>query len=231
MSAQQAGPDWLAIYGASLSTVIAIAGAARGYYGWRHDRHKVSTGVRYVPAIHSYIIEAANVGRCPVTLVAAGLSHYPEGLYNRSARSWPADGDLPKRLDERDTDYFQVRLSGEDAERQPPTYAWVRDASGKTYRVGITGIAEPTTGSSAPIMSEVLPAARLAQLYNLEVQQEDILETKARLAYLEAEVETYRELARLRHERDERKQRDKSEAGTNGKPDGDNARRDGNPTS
>ncbi len=159
MSAQESGTDWVAIYGAALSTVIAVAGAVRGYYAWRHDRHTISTGVRYVPAIRSYIVEAANVGRRPVTIVAAGLSHYPEGLYNRDAKSWAAEGELPRRLDERDTAYFQVRLAVDDAERQPPTYAWVRDAGGKRYTAVITAMAELAPSSGVPDVTEVLPSA------------------------------------------------------------------------
>jgi len=190
--------DWVAVYAAVVATVNALWTVSV----YLRDRYKLVVVPRYIRPIDSYVIEVANTGRRPVTVVGVGISRMPYGFMNPDRGTvYLAHGAFPHRLQERDSAYFQVPWTADGPGGESGYHAWVRDANGKSYTAGLPAapsLPQPLQDLSAP---DPLSADQLAQLFNSAEQEDEIFETKVRLASDEAKLEYYKWLAQTGRER------------------------------
>jgi len=126
----------LAIYGAGLSTFLAIWKIVRYLLeGIPRLKITVSPGaLTYTASISplGLILDMANIGKRPVTISSAGFR-----LKNGADLIFMADTDrLPKRLEEGENHIIYRSLDDlrPDLKLASPEYAWVKDQTGKEYK-------------------------------------------------------------------------------------------------
>jgi hypothetical protein len=130
----------IAVYGAILSTILLIWKIVTHYLE-NTPRLKVElnhgvgeTAFGITP--HLIYINAANIGKKPVTLSSVGFD-----LGGHMNLIFRENTDLPKRLEDgesylfyREIDVLKSELQKQAPEYQIPQYAWVTDQTGREHR-------------------------------------------------------------------------------------------------
>lgn len=200
----------IAFYAAFLSTLVA----AWNIYVYSKERYKLVIEARYIPEAVAYILEITNTGRKEITVTAASVARAPQSyLHPEEARIWQVQGTFPCRIKDGDSAYVAVPWKEELTATDEPTYAWARDARGRTYRAPLPDNPSPMTITTAQETVPELTNQELARLFNLAKHRDEIRYWSRRLAVYEIEVETIIQIAKMRKEEKARK---KSETGSSG---------------
>ena len=197
---------WIALYGAIVATVTF---GWKVYETWR-DQYRLTMRVRYIDPVGAYIVEMVNSGRRSVTVTGAGINRIPS-LRRSSSDSavdrgdaWSAAGEFPRRIDEGDSAYFSIPWDSTRAAQRGGVYLWLRDARGKVYRERIEK-PDADAVTERPLGWEELAPTEQARLFNLELQRDAILDDRARLALIDAEIKLFRLSAERRIAEEERR--------------------------
>jgi hypothetical protein len=148
---------------------------------WLADRVRrpgLSLSAVYSQSIDGYILEIRS-GPLAVTLAGAGVASFPRGLDNKDFSGiWAASGVSSTRLQGFDTTYYAVFVP-------PPktaSYAWAY-AAGSLYQSPIAEHKRDKATRSRKATSD-----ELAKLFNTELQRMDLIKTKRRVVFIEAQV-------------------------------------------